>query len=661
MEHNQHIINTNINATTQAENSLDVKMTIEEIEIISFVNKYKHYILTGTLLFTMLLYWNSLQNEFVAGDDYVIVVNNPDIRSFSNIPKFFTQPYHFMYCPVKMISHTIDYALSGEDPAGYHLFSILYHLTNVALVFTLVYLLLSNAWGAGIAALLFAVHPMNTEAVCWLTGRGDLLYGGFFFGGLIAYIYYLTKGFRPRHLVVTFLMFTLSSLSKASAFTFPLVLVVLDWYYRRKLFSWRVMIEKLPFFLGSLALGLSSIALRSGHSAPLESYLTHFSGIDFLATLLYPLTFYLAKFFVPLKLALPYPHPFVSDLPLSWDYYVYPFMLVILAVLIWSCKTIRRPLMFTVILYFATIVSALRITPMLGTIAADRYFYVAMISVVFFLGWAFVYLSKKKDSVNKLIYPIFLVALAGFSITMTIMTYERIKVFKNAITLFNDAHEKYPQHTTPLYELTGGYMLIGDIDEVKKVIDKIVKLQPGNIAPIAFEYNLMVSIDRYADAIECINRIVALKPESGFYLNKAFLHRQLNQPDSTLTALSMIETLHPDSVTYLTVMQLKVEIYHSQQLFTEALATIDTLLIRYPNAPSILMGRAVVLFSMGDIDAALNVLNTLIQYDPTNALAYLNSGIICKNAGRLDEACQYWQKAKFYGSTEADELLKYCQ
>lgn len=638
------------------------KIPVKQIEKIPPANKYKNYVLAGVLLLTVCLYRDSLQNDFVKGDDYNIVVNNADIRSFANVPKFFTQPYHFMYCPVKMISHTIDYAFSGENPAGYHFFSILYHVINVALVYILVYLLLSNVWGAVIAALLFAIHPINVETVCWLTGRGDLLYGGFYFGGLIAYIYYLTKGFRSKYIVITFGLFVLSGLSKASAFTFPLALVALDWYYRRKLFSRHIILEKIPFFLGALALGLSSIVLRADHIVSMESYFSHYSGIDHFVILIYPLTFYLAKFFVPFKLAFPYPHPFTSELPLSWDYYLYPFIIVILAVLIWRCTTIRRPLLFAVLFYFAMIVSALRLTPMVGTIAADRYFYVAMVAVVFFIGWAFVYLSEHKHLWNKRACTTFLVVFAGFAITMTVMTYERIKVFKNAITLFGDAHEKYPYHATPLQELMGGYLFIGDIAGAIKTSEKITTILTQNPEPLATQFNLMVSAGRYTDALQSINRLVVLAPTVESYWNKAHVHQLLNQPDSTIATLNIItEVLQPDRAVYIAVMNMKAEIYNNQQLFVEAVATADTLLACYPDTYSILMNRSEALLSMGNTDAALTDLNTLVKYEPTNMLAWLNAGKIYFQVGRLSDACQYWEKAKSYGSTEAVEWLKNCR
>jgi tetratricopeptide (TPR) repeat protein len=624
--------------------------------------RYKNYILAAILFFTLMLYRPVLDNDFVAGDDYTIVVNNPDIRSLDNIPKFFAQPYHSMYCPVKMISHAIDYRFSLARPGGYHFFSLLYHLVNVALVFTLLWLLFANVGGAAVGALLFAVHPINAEAVCWLTGRGDLLYGGFYFGGLIAYIKYIKSGYRSKYFLWTFILFALSGLSKASAMTFPLTLLALDWFYRRKLFSWRVVGEKAPFFAGALALGIGAIVLRSGHSVALSDYFSHFTGIDPFVIFIYPLTFYLVKFFVPASLALPYPHPFASELPLPPGFYIYPFILVALAVLILRCKTLRRPLMFALLVYLCALVSAMRLTPMLGTIAADRYFYVAMMGVVLFIAWAYGYLREHRALLKRRAFPLFLAAVVAFAGMCSILTGTRIKVFKDGITLFGDAHAKYPAHATPLYELAGGYMQAGDVDKAIQTIGKITELLPGSEDAWGFQTDLLLSAGRYPEALRNINRLIQLRPEKHYYLPKAELHRALNQPDSMLAAASILMEDASDSAAYVPGAKLAVQGYIMAQRYADALFAIDSVLTHYPSeTPSFLLERAWVAAELNDTNAAINDLLLLLQLQPDNGLACLNLGKLYAAAGREDEACRYWQKAAELQTPEAAELLQNCR
>ncbi|MDR0667148.1 MAG: tetratricopeptide repeat protein [Prevotellaceae bacterium] len=625
-------------------------------------NRYRYYILAGVLLLSLMIYWPSTQNHFVAGDDYVILVENPDIRSLSNVPKFFTQAYHAMYCPVKMISHAVDYLFSGMNPAGYHFFSILYHLINVALVFIFIFLLLPNAWGAGVAALLFALHPMNVEAAVWITGRGDLLYAGFYLSGLIAYLRYLTNGLQTKHLLYTGLFFALSALSKASAFTFPLALLALDWYYRRKIASWRVWIEKAPFLAGAFILGVSAILLRSEHSAPLSDYLAHFSGVDNIAIFLYPLTFYLIKFIVPVGLALPYPHPFASSLPLSWHFYVYPVILPAIGLLIWRCKTLRRPLAFAFMFYIATLLSAMRLTPMLGTIAADRYFYITMVAVVFFVAWGFDYLYRKRALWRRRAFPTACIVVAAFAVMTAAMTRTRIRVFKDGISLFSDAHRKYPQHATPLYELCGGYVTAGDMDNALRTVDKINQLLPDNENALAFQTNLFLMTQRLADALSNINRLIRINPDDNYYLTNASIYTALHQPDSVLATVdALLQRAPTSSETLITAGKYQAGAYVDLLRSADAIALADSLRKRFPESYAILMERANASFNIGRTNDAIRDLLILIEHEPENALAMLNLGKIYHEAGRRDEACRYWRRAAAYQNQEAIELFKQCQ
>ncbi|MDR2358221.1 MAG: tetratricopeptide repeat protein [Prevotellaceae bacterium] len=625
-------------------------------------DRYKNYVIAAILLLTAVVYSPSLKNDFVAGDDYTIVADNEDIRSLGNIPKFFMQPYHSMYCPVKMISHAVDYRFSAAKPGGYHFFSILYHLMNVALLFVLAYMLFSNMWAAAIGALLFAVHPINAETVCWLTGRGDLLYAGFYLGGLIAYVKYIKSEYRSKYFVYTLLLFVLSGLSKASAMTFPLTLLVLDWFYRRKLFSWRVVAEKAPFFAGSLALGLSAIMLRSAHSVSLSEYFSHFTGIDNFVIFIYPLTFYLAKFFVPLKLALPYPHPFASALPLSLDFYIYPFILVAIAICIWRFKTIRRPLLFTLLVYLTGLVSAMRLTPMLGTIAADRYFYFAMTGVILFIAWMYIYLSERRKLWNRRAFPLFITAVALFSVMTAAMTRTRTYAFKDAITLFGDAHRKYPAHATPLYELTGGYMLAGDREKVLQTAEKITQLLPDDENALGFYANALMAYQQYPKALDILNRMIRIRPDNEFYLTKASIHQQFHQPDSALATAAIVLQNNADSAAFIYAGKLMIDCSMELGYHLNVLSLIDTLIAHYPSEEaSLLMSQAISAYESNDMEAAIMHLQRLLQLQPDNATACLNLGKLYASAGNHAEACRYWRMAETLKDPEAKELLKMCE
>ncbi len=138
---------------------------------------------------TLLVYANTLANGF-AYDDISIVQTNPYITDWRRIPWLFTKGYWSHkssgvgnYRPLTIITFTLEYAFWGLAPLGYHLTNVLLHAANVWLLFCLLRCYRVAPGIAGVAALVFAVHPVHTEVVANVVGRSELL--GMLFGGLM--------------------------------------------------------------------------------------------------------------------------------------------------------------------------------------------------------------------------------------------------------------------------------------------------------------------------------------------------------------------------------------------------------------------------------------------------------------------------------------------
>ncbi|MCI0528198.1 MAG: hypothetical protein L0Y56_12235, partial [Nitrospira sp.] len=142
-------------------------------------------IILGACLFLALLtfglYYSSLDHSFHYDDGHT-VVNNPWIRDLKNIPKFFLSntlvsesPQAANYRPLLMVTYALNYALDGLDPWGFHLLNVLIHVLTVLVCFGLIRLLLGDIRAAILGALIFAIHPINSEAVNYITARSSLL------------------------------------------------------------------------------------------------------------------------------------------------------------------------------------------------------------------------------------------------------------------------------------------------------------------------------------------------------------------------------------------------------------------------------------------------------------------------------------------------------
>jgi len=206
---------------------------------------------------TYLTFHNSLSNEFVF-DDESVIVNNPSIQSLSSIPKYFTNDEGFhkvigrYYRPVVSATYAIDYSIWGLDPYGFHLTNVIIHIIACLLLFKIFSILFwrykyRNLFSL-FATLIFAVHPIHTEAVSWISGRTDSFVTMFFFASFLFYLEFTkemehdkkdntirkvtTKNYS--YLFLSLLFYTLGLLSKEMIVTMPVIILLYDFVYRKK-------------------------------------------------------------------------------------------------------------------------------------------------------------------------------------------------------------------------------------------------------------------------------------------------------------------------------------------------------------------------------------------------------------------------------------------
>jgi hypothetical protein len=206
---------------------------------------------------TSYTYSGALSNGFLRWDDNFYITENTAIQTLDvrQLGSFLTMRVLSNWHPVTWLSHSIDYALFGLDPARHHLVGVVIHGLNTLWVFLLAIVLLllcdSRARAPGqspgldrrhlvaafAAALLFGVHPQHVESVAWASERKDLLFLFFLLPAVIAYVRFATAASpvqRRRWFVVSLVCFLLSIFSKPMAVTTPAVLLLLDVYPLRR-------------------------------------------------------------------------------------------------------------------------------------------------------------------------------------------------------------------------------------------------------------------------------------------------------------------------------------------------------------------------------------------------------------------------------------------
>ncbi|MCC7262152.1 MAG: hypothetical protein IT369_06480, partial [Candidatus Latescibacteria bacterium] len=191
------------------------------------------------LLAGFLCYANSFSGSFHY-DDFHSIVDNPHIRNLTKLPAFFADPLMFsgdpekkMYRPLVVLSYALNYAAGAYQVAGYHLVNLLVHLGCSLLVWRLGLRLVGE--GGWLAGLLFAVHPLCSEPVNYISSRSESMAALGYLGALLAH---LKAGEHPAWRWVSVGSFGLALLCKEMALTLPAALVLVDrWQGRRP--GWR--------------------------------------------------------------------------------------------------------------------------------------------------------------------------------------------------------------------------------------------------------------------------------------------------------------------------------------------------------------------------------------------------------------------------------------
>ncbi len=189
-------------------------------------------------------YLNALGGSFIS-DDYRFIVNNPILRQPLRHTTFFTTLFREKgiteFRPIRNLNYWIDIRLYGLNPFGFHLENILWHAATALLVFVL----LRELWPAEPlmtfgAAALFAVHPVHTEVVAWVSGRSEILAA---FWGLLAFLAHLRadREGSPASLwrAAALAAWLVALGAKEMAATVPLLLLMTDALFGRPSGWWR--------------------------------------------------------------------------------------------------------------------------------------------------------------------------------------------------------------------------------------------------------------------------------------------------------------------------------------------------------------------------------------------------------------------------------------
>jgi len=347
----------------------------------------------------VLPYFNSLRNSFVY-DDIDQVLRNPYIRNFHHLREILTSSvWSFMgdfrgssnyYRPVMSLGYLFCYQLFGPNALGFHLASLLANVGVVLLVFLVTLRMFRSPAVALLAACIFALHPIHSEAVDWIAAVTELELAFFYlftFGFFLASARAAGKCSGPLQIGMAG-SFVLALLSKEQALTLPLLAAVYEHFFRED-HAETTKVRKFRRYGALWALAAVYLVLRVHYLGGLAPSLERsgFGTGELVVSALALIGQYCWKLVWPAELCAYYLFP--TDVAA-----LYPWALggvVALAISALAFVVLRksnRQAAFGVVWLLATLAPVLNVRWMTSNPFAERYLYLASVGFCWILGWA---------------------------------------------------------------------------------------------------------------------------------------------------------------------------------------------------------------------------------------------------------------------------------
>lgn len=511
------------------------------------------------------VYINALSNGFVFDDMYTIV-HNEHIKEFGkSFPAFFNLDYfkiaqaEVSYRPVATLSYFLIYALFNLSPLAFHLSSLLLHIFNVIWVYLLVELIQKNKMSAMIAALVFACHPVLTEAVNCISYNEDLFATFFYLLGLVFYIKATAKDNPSRFPIFFFVLvsFFLALLSKEMAITLPVMILLYDVTLKESagtngfIKQSVATIGKQKFYYIGLALvALVYLALRFKILVnPADSFSLSRAGLlERILFLPHHLFDYLKLVLIPLDLNAEYSFAYPDRF---WDFSNLFSLAVVIAVIIGSFFIYKhsKGIFFGVWWFIITLMPVSNLIEIHNPIA-ERYLYLPLVGFCMIIailineipGRSTATQSKKTMWFRSSI-------LIGLLVFYSLATVARNPVWKDNFSVWANTVEKSPDNPIVHGGLGLAYQELGFLDEALSEFTKAIELGP-NMAKN--HYNIGRAYEEKGlleNAIDAYNKAVGLN--SGYtdaYFNLANLYMRLQLRQDAISAYRKVIELDPTDI-----------------------------------------------------------------------------------------------------------------
>jgi tetratricopeptide (TPR) repeat protein len=540
-------------------------------------------------------------------DDDAYIVNNELLTASDGWQRiWFSLDSPSQYFPLTYSTFRIEHALWGLNTTGYHWVNLLLHVANALLVWAVLgRLKIPGAW---LAAIVFAVHPVQVESVAWITERKNVLMAFFFLLTLLAWIAFIderTK--RPWFFYcLALVLYALALSAKATACTLPAALFLIVWLQQKPI-TIRRLLQIIPFVVLGIGVGLLAVWWERYHQGTSHGVFPFLSPIERLLVASRAVWFYLSKIFWPSNLTFIYPRWNISPAHLL-DYVWLLVGIVACATLYFLRRRVGRAIEVAAAFFVATL------SPVLGfimlftfryTFVADHYQYLACIGPIALASAGVVGLATAFWHYRAAIVSAVLLMVT----TLWILTWWQAGTYRDIETLWRTTLARNP--ACWMADTNLGLVLLqkGRTDEAIAHYRSALQMQPDWWDA---EYNLGAALLRKGQVDQAIlhcEKAVAMRPtdpDAQVSLGEALL--QKGRIDDAIAHYREATMIRPDDF-----------------------------LAQY--------GLGHALLEQGELDSAIQVCRAALAIRPADADCHTTLAIALEEKGKPAEAIQHYEKA----------------
>jgi protein O-mannosyl-transferase len=637
--------------------------------IVNIMKRLNVLILILIPILGFMVYGKMLFAGFVFDDHKTIVLNKDVYNAFNIVNIWNLNSKRF----IVSLSYALDYHFFGLNPFWFHFTNIIIHLLNTYIVYFIVKniqitlknkknIIITNPFLPALASVIFLIHPIQTQAVSYISQRYALLCSFFYLLTLLLFLKATVelgdkfkKAFSNVRFIVFFIISNICAIyaffSKENSYTLPAVIlatnVILCNWKSHKFFKSLVLSS--TFFILAAVVFFINFAKPTGKPIDYKAVTTQVSmkqdsnigGFKYYITQLNVIRTYFRLLFVPLNQNVDYDYPLSKSLyePNTLASFLMIMFIFILAIYFYSKV---RIVTYSIVFFFLALLIESSFIPIVDVIFEHR-LYLPMFGFSLISGVLIIYLwsfiqRKKWDVLNNVL----IIIVIFYLISLSFLTYKRNNVWMNELSLWSDTVKKSPGKARVHYNLAVALYESNKVDVAVSEFEKTLKLDPKdkgsnvNLGAIYEEKgDKEHALSYYIKAVENDPySIIAHKSLGAYYAKNGANDAAIRQ----YKAILLIDSKNANAYDSLGV------IYFSMGKFDEANANVYKALELNPNLDTAYFNLGVMLYKKEKYNESQANFEESLNINPANFMTYYYIGLIKSKKNNTLGAREYFQK-----------------